>query len=80
MEGFNAKMREGMVERMPVMSASIHGRPPGGVREEADGRGVWEGGRDPPNDLVGGVLDRLFAALEEEEEEEEEEEDQDEDQ
>ena len=51
MEGFNAKMREGVALGMPVMSQSIHG----------DG--------ERRTDLVGGVLDRMFEALEEEEEE-----------
>ena len=54
MEEFNRKMREGVVERMPVLSESVHGLPEtGGESNE-----------------IAGMLDRFFKALEEEEEEE----------
>ena len=48
-------MREGVAIGMPVMTRSIHGETPIGERGQKD--------------MVAGVLDRMFAALEEEEEE-----------
>ncbi|CAD6572612.1 MAG: hypothetical protein TREMPRED_000583 [Tremellales sp. Tagirdzhanova-0007] len=51
-EGFNRKMREGVVERMPVLNGSLHGPP------EKGGEG----------NEIAGMLDWFFTALEEEEE------------
>lgn len=70
MEGFNAKMREGVGTRLPGMTESIHGRDRvGSGSRESDGVGMESGRRQTGDgDLVGGVLDRLFAALEEEDE------------